>query len=187
MSGKLFVLTGPSGVGKTTIAKQLLAELPNLTRLITFTTRESRPGEQNDVDYHFIDEATFRGMIDQGAFFEHANVYGKLYGNATAELEELLASGKNVLMVVDVQGAKTVAEKRSEATTIFLAADSVENLLARLEGRGTSDDADLEKRRAQLETETAFGEQCNHTVINTEGQIDQTVEAVRTIIESKQG
>ncbi|MFH1142853.1 MAG: guanylate kinase [Candidatus Uhrbacteria bacterium] len=182
MPGKLFVLTGPSGVGKTTIAERLLTEMPDLTKLVTHASRDPRPNEQDGVDYHFVDKNTFRRMVDEGAFFEWAEVYDEFKGISTAELENLLASGKHVLMVIDVQGARTIKEKRPDATTIFLTADSVENLMTRLKGRGTNNDADLEKRRAQLETEIAFAEQCDHVVVNTEGQIDQTVEQVRKII-----
>jgi len=184
MTGKLFVITGPSGVGKTTIAERLLAELPNLVRLVTITTRQMRTDEVNDVDYHFVDRAAFEQMVAEKALFEHAPVYGELYGSSTAEVEGLLASGKNVLMVIDVQGAKTVSQKRSDATTIFLAADSVDNLVRRLLGRGTIERQDLERRRGKLETEMAFAPECAHTVINKDGQIDQTVAEVRQIIES---
>ena len=183
MTGKLFVITGPSGVGKTTIAEHLLDEMPNLVRLVTITTRQMRPGEVNGVDYHFVDRDTFDRMITGGELFEHAEVYGELYGNSTARLEELLASGKNVLMVIDVQGARTVSEKRSDATTIFLAADSVDNLVRRLLGRGKIEQQDLERRRGELETEMAFAAECTHTVVNKDGRIDQTVEQVQTIIE----
>ncbi len=184
MTGKLFVITGPSGVGKTTIAERLLAEMPNLVRLVTITTREMRPNEVNDVDYHFVDRATFEQMITAGELFEHAEVYGQFYGNSTAEVEALLASGKNVLAVIDVQGAKTVGEKRPDATTIFLTADSAENLAKRLLSRGKIEAADLERRRSELEAEMTFAPECTHTVVNNEGQIDQTVAEVRKIIES---
>lgn len=183
MSGKLIVLTGASGVGKTTLANRLLAEMSDLVKLVTYATRDPRPGEQDGVDYNFVSVEQFREMIDNNAFFEHAEVYGQYKGIAAADAEKLLASGKDVLAVIDIQGAESVKTKRPDATTIFLAPDSIENLMARLEGRGTSNEADLGARRSQIEKEMAFAEQCDHTVINAEGQIDQTVDRVKELIE----
>ncbi len=181
MTGKLYVLTGPSAVGKTTVAERLLAEVPNLKRVITYTTREPREGETNGIDYNFVDETTFRKMIDAGVMFEWAVVYDNLYGNSKDDIEKMLGEGKNVLLVIDVQGAKTVCDKMPDEVSIFIAADT-EDLLGRIKKRGSITESDLEARRGEIDNEIDYSRQCHHIVINEEGKLDETIAQVRQIM-----
>lgn len=183
MAGKLFILTGPSGVGKTTVAKRLLADVPTLRRLITCTTRPPREGEADGVDYHFFTKDAFLGMISRDELFEWAEVYGNMYGNQTAELEKHLREGASVLMVLDVQGAKSVKEKRPDAQVLFLTAESPLILAKRIQERGGAKPEDLDRRLRELPEEMAFATQAAVTVENGEGQLDQTVAALRAFIE----
>ncbi|MBU0531180.1 MAG: guanylate kinase [Candidatus Uhrbacteria bacterium] len=181
MAGKLYVLTGPSAVGKTSVAERLLAEVPNLERVVTYTTREPREGETNGVDYNFVDEATFRKMINAGIMFEWAVVYDHLYGNSKDDIEKMLGEGKNVLLVIDVQGANTVCDKMPDAVSIFISADT-ENLLSRIKKRGSISATDLEARRGEIDNEIEYSRQCQHVVINEENKLDEAVAQVRQII-----
>lgn len=183
MAHKLYILTGPSGVGKTTVANRLLDQVPNLTKLVTYTTREPRAEETNGVHYNFVDEPAFTKMIEQNELFEWAKVYEQYYGNTTKDLEELLKK-KDVLMVIDVQGAKTVEEKRPEASSIFLTAESKDELMDRIKKRGKVKAEDLETRLVEYETEMAFAEKCDHQVMNAEGKIYETVEELKKIMAS---
>lgn len=181
-SGRVFILTGPSGVGKTTIAKQLLKRVPNLVRLITYTTRSPRLNEMNGKDYHFITKQEFDQKITEKDFFEYAQVYNEWYGNSKKDIDALVTTGKDVLLVLDIQGAKTVHTKLPGATSIFLQAESPEALLARLRKRGNMKQEDEAYRAAKARKEMQEARHCTHTVTAPEGKIEETVQAVLKII-----
>ncbi|MBI5077041.1 guanylate kinase [Candidatus Falkowbacteria bacterium] len=178
---KLILLTGPSGVGKTTVALALLAAMPNLQRLVTYTTRAPRPNEKNDVDYHFVSAEKYQAKLDAGDFFEHAEVYGHLYGNCRQKLKQIWDNEKIALMVLDIQGVRTIEKIIPEAISIFLFPDTLENLKKRIRARPMSDE-DFEKRLQKVEQELAEAENCDFQVINEEGKMDETVIKVKTII-----
>ena len=149
----LIVISAPSGGGKTTLCDQLLAARPEITRAITCTTREPRPGEQDGVDYHFLDAASFLKRVQAGNFLEHATVYGQSYGTLKAEVLDKLRHGHDVLLNIDVQGAATVraravedAELKRALVTVFLTPPSLVVLEQRLKKRGTDSPAAMEKR-----------------------------------------
>ncbi len=183
MSGRVFILTGPSGVGKTTIAKGLLKRVPNLVRLVTYTTRSPRSGEKNDIDYHFITKKEFDQKIAEGEFFEYAQVYNEWYGNSRKDLDALLGSGRDVLLVLDIQGAKTVHTKLPHTISIFLQAESPEALLTRLRKRGNMKQEDEAHRATQARKEMREAQHCTYTVTAPEGKIEETVQAVLKIIQ----
>lgn len=184
MSGRLFIITGPSGVGKTAVAQRLLKSVPNAHRLVTYTTREPRPGETDGVDYHFVQRTAFETMIKNGEMFEWDEHYGHLYGNRIQDVEAHLAQGGPTFYVVDVAGAKTAQTIRPDAVSIFLVAPA-EVLRARIEGRGKTDPADMERRLACLPAELAYGKTANYTVENLEGKLDETEAKIRQIIEQE--
>lgn len=177
-TGKIFILTGPSGVGKTTVARELLKSVPNLVRLVTYTTRTAREVEINGRDYHFITKNAFDQKVAADEFFEHAHVYNEWYGNSKRDLDALLKSGKEVLLVIDIQGAKTMHEKLPEATSIFLQAESAESLVRRLKKRGKMKIDDEARRIAQARHEMEESRHCTYTVTASEGKIKETVQAV---------
>lgn len=182
MHGRVFILTGPSGVGKTTVAKELLKCLPNMARLITYTTRAPRVGEINGRDYHFISKDIFDKKIANGEFFEWAQVYNEWYGNSIHDLQMLKKTGGNVLLVVDIQGAKTIQSKLSEATSIFLQAESPEALMRRLKTRGKISPGDEARRRGQAAQEMTESKYCTHVVTAPEGKIKETVQALLKVM-----
>lgn len=145
-TGKLFVISASSGTGKTTLAHELLREDKNLVASVSCTTRLPRPNEQNDKDYFFISKKEFLERKKKNGFLEWANVFGKFYGTPKKEVEEYLRRGKDVLLLIDVQGAKKVKQTRPDAVFIFLAPPSKEELKKRLEKRGTESKQEINRR-----------------------------------------
>lgn len=172
------MITGPSGVGKTTAAKRLLARRPTLRRLVTYTTRPMRPGERDGVDYHFTSESEFKRMIDAGELFEWDHHYEHYYGNRTSDLNTLLADGFDVLMVLDVNGARTVKQKRTDAVLLCLQTESLDILLKRLEKRDSGQTTGWEERRQAIEKEMEFAKQCEFTITSREGDIEGTIDEI---------
>ena len=158
----LLVLSGPSAVGKTTVAQRLLAECPNLIRMVTCTTRAPRVGEVDGVDYHFLSEQEFCQRIEAGEFLEHAQVYQNRYGTLKSSVTKAFKAGKDVLIVNDVQGALALqAMARADVKlagalkTLFMILKDVDALLARILSRGAEDEGAIEDRLSIAEAEMA--------------------------------
>jgi guanylate kinase len=164
--GNVFVITGPSGVGKGTLIRTLLLRVPELGLAVSATTRRPRPGETHGVDYHFLSEDEFERRVREGEFVEHARYSGRRYGTLRSELEQRLAGGHPVVLEIEVQGARQIREAVPEAVQIFIAPPSEEALRARLVGRGTDDpeqvSARLDTAREELRAQGEFA----HVVIN---------------------
>ena len=163
---RVFVITGPSGVGKGTLIRTLLERIPELELSVSATTRKPRPGEEDGVDYHFLDDADFQRRVDAGEFVEHATYSGRRYGTLRAELERRLAAGSPVVLEIEVQGARQVRETMPEALQVFIAPPSREALRARLVGRGTDDPEQVDARLRTAEAELAAQDEFAHVVVN---------------------
>jgi len=184
MKGTLYILTGPSGVGKTTVAKKLLARKENLIRVVTCTTRSIRKGEVDGQDYNFISKDEFEKHIKEHEMYEWAQVYGNYYGSRKIDVDKLITTGKDVLMVVDVQGAKELKKQIPKAQTIFLEAESPEILIKRLEKRDQGKTINLEERREAFDEEMTYCLQCQNRVINRENELKSTVDKIIEIMKS---
>ena len=145
-TGRLFVISASSGTGKTTLAHELLKDDKNLVASVSYTTRPPRPKERNGVDYYFVTKKEFLGKRNKNGFLEWANVFGKFYGTPKKEVEEHLKRGRDVLLLIDVQGAKKVKKTRPDAVYIFLAPPSKAELKRRLEKRGTESRQEINRR-----------------------------------------
>jgi len=177
-TGRLVVLSGPSGVGKDTVLQALTSLEPRLRRSVSCTTRPPRPGETDGVSYHFVDDATFRAMIDRDEFLEWAVVHGELKGTPRAAVQEALARGEDVILKIDVQGAAQVRGQQLPGTIfIFLMPPSLEELQERLRRRETEDEASLAVRESDARRELAMAEQYDHRVVN-----DNVERAAREIL-----
>lgn len=168
--GRLFVLSGPSGVGKSTMLGGLKAALPDLWYSVSATTRSPRPGEQDGVQYFFVDRAEFERWIEQDRLLEHAEFAGNRYGTPRDEVEARLAAGQDVLLEIEVQGARQVRASAlgDEAILVFLAPPSFEELARRLVGRGTEPQDVIDARLAAARDELAAEPEFDHTVVNTD-------------------
>lgn len=151
-SGKLVVITGPSGVGKSTIVKEVLART-GARFSVSATTRPPRPGETNGRDYYFVDRATFERMIAAGELLEWADVFGKRYGTPAGPVRQSVASGQTVVLDIDVQGGLQVARLMPEATFVLIVPPSLDELRRRLTSRGTEDAATVARRLAKADEE----------------------------------
>jgi len=167
MKGKIFVITGTSGSGKTTLANAIIkhSEL-NLSRVVSYTSRSPRGGEKNGVHYNFISREQFEKFIEQGEFFEHAEVYGNYYGSLKNDVNCLLDSGKNVLFVIDVQGAETIKRREEEIVTIFVRTSSINELRKRIEKRGEDSPEKINQRLETAKFEEEKASLFDHVLVN---------------------
>jgi len=169
--GRLFVLSGPSGVGKSTVLREIRRLVPELWYSVSATTRGMRPGEIDGVNYHFLTDEQFAELVASGELLEWAHFAGNHYGTPRVPVEQRLAAGDDVLLEIEVQGARQVRAAPglgTEAVLIFLAPPSFEELARRLIGRGTEDAATQEARLAAARAELAAESEFDHTVVNTD-------------------
>ncbi len=164
--GTLFIVSAPSGAGKTSLLKALIPTDENLVLSVSHTTRAMRPGEQDGVHYHFVDKDEFLRLVGEGAFLEHAQVFDNYYGTAEAAVREQLASGQDVVLEIDWQGARQVRERFPEAVSVFIAPPSIEALRERLGGRGTDSDEVIERRMRDARNELSHYAEYDYLVIN---------------------
>lgn len=168
MSGKLIIVTAPSGAGKTTIVRHLLAVEPLLAFSVSATTRQKRDYEKDGVDYHFLSADQFRKQIEENAFVEWEEVYpGKFYGTLRSEVERMWAAGKHIIFDVDVKGALSLKSKFPEKTlSLFISPPSVEILAQRLIDRGTETPSTLQTRLERVRYELTFSQKFDHVIVN---------------------
>ncbi len=165
-AGILYTVSAPSGAGKTSLVSALLEAVDELVLSVSHTTRARRSGEVNGRDYHFVDEATFERMVDEQAFLEHAQVFGNRYGTSRASVQETLATGRDVLLEIDWQGARQVRASIPGSVSIFILPPSREDLLRRLRGRGQDSDAIIQQRMEAAIDEMSHYAEADYLVIN---------------------
>jgi guanylate kinase len=179
--GLMLVLSSPSGAGKTTIARRLLAVEPELSMSISVTTRPRRPGETEGVDYHFIDRARHRGMIARGELLEHAEVYGYGYGTPRRPVDQALGAGRDVLFDIDWQGTQQLREvAREDMVSVFILPPSIEELEQRLRRRAQDSEAVVQKRLAQVAADVTHFAEYDYVLINSD--LEESVGRARAIL-----
>jgi guanylate kinase len=178
--GLLFVVSAPSGTGKTTLVEKLVESVPNLTMSRSYTSREARPGESDGVDYNFISRARFEQMAASGEFLEWAEVFGNLYGTCARDTEEHLAAGRDLVLVIDVNGARQVRQRGIETTCVFVLPPSFQVLEQRLRGRSKDSDAAIRRRLEIAREEVAAFSEYEYIVVNDE--LEPCVDRLRAIV-----
>jgi guanylate kinase len=180
---KVFVITGPSGVGKGTLIRVLRERLPELELSTSATTRQPREGEVEGRDYHFLTPEEFADRADANEFLEHAAYSGNRYGTLRSEVERRLAEGRSVVLEIEVQGARQVRAAMPEAVLVFIAPPSEEALRERLEGRGTDSPDAIDERLRTAELELAAQQEFKHVVVNDE--VDRATEELERIVQAE--
>jgi guanylate kinase len=180
---KVFVISGPSGVGKGTLVESILKRVPNITRSVSATTREPRAGEKNNDHYHFVAQRQFEDKVESGEFLEWAEVHGNLYGTMRETVSRELAQGNDVILVIDVQGGLAVKDNIPDSILIFVEPPSIRELRARLEKRGTelpeAVDARIEVAQKELEKKSDY----DYSIVNED--LDTAVAKLISIIEDE--
>jgi guanylate kinase len=184
--GLLFVVSAPSGTGKTTVVEQLVKIVPQLELSRSYTSRPARRGERHGVDYNFVSREEFEAGIARGDFLEHANVFGNLYGTGKAETEARLASGRDLVLVIDVQGARQVRQQMAaqgelgQAVRVFVLPPSFSVLEQRLRGRSQDPEDAIQRRLATARSEVSAVSEYDYVVINDE--LDRCVSEIRAVV-----
>lgn len=183
--GKLFVISAPSGAGKTSLVTSLLAARPNLTVSVSHTTRKPRANEVEGRDYHFVTPARFHELIQQNAFLEHAQVFDNFYGTGAAQVRDKLAAGKDVLLEIDWQGARQVRRAMPDSTSIFILPPTRAALEQRLRERRTDSAETIVRRLADASTDMSHYEEFDFVVVND--RFDQAARDVGNILDGSGG
>jgi guanylate kinase len=180
--GTLFVVSAPSGAGKTTLCREVRLRLPDLAYSVSVTTRSPRPGEVDGTDFRFVREAEFRAMLARNEFAEWATVHGNLYGTRALALEEALSAGRDVLLDIDTQGAAQLRARytAADAVLIFVVAPSVKELEQRLRERRSDQDADIERRLRRAREEIALWRQYDYLIVNRD--VKEALDQLESII-----
>lgn len=181
--GLIFIISGPSGGGKTSLTKRVMSELPNLRFSVSCTTREPREGEVNGKDYIFVKEPEFKRMVSEDKFVEYANVYGNLYGTPKSQFESAKLGGFDLILDIDVQGARQIRQKYPSCIFCFVAPSSMDELRSRLMRRGTEGDAEIERRVSVARKEMEESEEYDYIIYNDD--LDEAVDFLKNIIISK--
>lgn len=178
--GTLFVVSAPSGAGKTTLCREIRLRLPDLAYSVSVTTRPPRPGEIDGADFRFVGAPEFRAMLGRGEFAEWATVHGNLYGTRARALEDALTTGRDVLLDIDTQGAAQLRARYPDAVLIFILAPSVKELEQRLRERRSDMDADIERRLVRAREEIALWRQYDYLIVNRD--LKEAMEQLESII-----
>lgn len=181
--GLLILISGPSGTGKGTVCDLLRQKHPEISYSISATTRQPRPGEQDGVNYYFYTKEKFREMIDQGQLLEWAEVYGNFYGTPKQKVLDRLDAGEDILLEIDTQGALNVMKVMPEGLFIFLLPPSLEELAARLKGRGTETEESLHRRLGAAVDEIKLATKYRYVVVND--KVEDAEETIANIIETE--
>jgi guanylate kinase len=182
---KVFVITGPSGVGKGTLIRGLLDRVPELELSVSATTRKPRPGERDGVEYHFMTDPEFDEHLSAGDFVEHASYSGNRYGTLRSELDRRLRAGVPVVLEIEVQGARQVRKALPDAVAVFIAPPSLDALRARLVGRGTDDPEQVDERMRTAERELEARQEFGHVVVND--RLEHATEDLERVIKNALG
>jgi guanylate kinase len=166
MTGLLFVVTAPSGAGKSSLIDALLKVDPRLRLSVSYTTRAPRPGEVNGREYHFVNDATFLAMLERGEFLESAQVHGNRYGTSQAVIREALARGQDLMLEIDWQGAQQVRRLYPECIGVFILPPAVSELERRMRARAQDSDAVIQRRLASAEDEISHAPEFDYVIIN---------------------
>lgn len=182
---RVFIISGPSGVGKDSVLEQLRLTYPDAVYVVTATSRPKRPGEIEGVHYHFIEREDFERQVADGEFIENAVVYNNLYGVPRTPIVDGIAAGKDVIIKVDVKGAATLREKISNTVSIFLAPELMRELLSRLRSRKTDDYEALKRRFTTASDELERVEEFDYVVFNESDELESAVRQITNIIEAE--
>ncbi|MFQ6023167.1 MAG: guanylate kinase [Acidiferrobacterales bacterium] len=183
--GKLFILSAPSGAGKTSLAKALVESMPNLAVSVSHTTRQRRPGEQHGVDYYFVDQQEFEAMVKAGRFLEHAHVFGNYYGTSRDTVEQLLQQGKDVALDIDWQGARAIKKHMPQARGVFILPPSRAALEDRLGRRGQDSQAVIDRRMHDAVSEMQHYTEFDYVVLND--NFDAALADLKAIVQGELG
>jgi guanylate kinase len=186
VKGRIIIISGPSGVGKSTICKELVKRLDNIYLSVSTTAREKRPGEQDGKEYHFVSRAEFEKQIKDGNFLEYAEVFGNLYGTPKDKLDHALEQGRTAILEIDVQGAQNVKRLYPDAKLIFVLPPKHAELQRRIDTRGRDGQKDIEKRLQGAGAEIAAGWQ-HYECIVINDDLEQAVEEIIEIIKKING
>jgi guanylate kinase len=178
--GSLFVLSGPSGVGKTTLCKAILKRIPDIHYSVSYTTRKPRQDETDGTDYHFITEEEFIRGINTGRWAEWAKVHGNYYGTSAEGIEQSLKEEKDILLDIDIQGTRQILKRFPESISVFIMPPSMDELKERLESRGTESEASIRERLINAEDEIEHKEIYRHVVVND--SLEQILDELTSII-----
>ena len=183
--GLFIVMSGPSGTGKTSVIKALCKDETTLEFSISATTRPPRSDEIDGVDYYFLDQAEFENLIDRGGFLEWVKYGGHYYGTLKSTIESTIKSGKDLILEIDVHGAKKIKDLDIRCTSIFLLPPSLESLEKRLRNRKTESDSELQQRLLTAKSEFAYVKDYNYCIVNPDHNVEKAVAQIRHIISAE--
>ena len=181
----LVVVSGPSGVGKSTIVAELARRRPQVVPIVTATTRAQRDGEIDGVHYHFLSRQEFEDLIGRDGLLEHANNHGHWYGTPIDQVRGILAAGRDAILTISPEGARTVRRLVPDALLLFVMPPSMEDLADRLRGRGSESEASIERRRLDAERWMAEAGDYDHVIVNETGHPEEAAERIWEIIQAE--